>query len=69
MANNHPTFQVNDNCMGCMLCTELMPAFFQLHENTLLSNVICQPKTNEEYSWFCEAANDCPANAIKEIKT
>jgi len=61
------TFQINRNCIGCMLCAELMPTFFQLNEDTLFSSVVCQPKTNEENHWFCEAANDCPANAIEQI--
>ena len=50
-----------------MLCGELMPAYFRLDEDTLLSFIACQPKTNEEYQWFCEAANDCPANAIEQL--
>jgi ferredoxin len=50
-----------------MLCIELMPAYFRLDEDTLLSTIECQPKTIEEYQWFCEAEKDCPANAIKQI--
>lgn len=47
-----------------MLCTESMPAFFRLDEDTMFSTIACQPKSNEESQWFSEAANDCPANAI-----
>jgi len=68
MVASHTDFKINDNCIGCMLCAELMPAYFILDENTLFSTIACQPKTNEEYQWFCEAANDCPANAIEQIK-
>jgi ferredoxin len=67
MANNQIVFQINDNCIGCMLCVESMPAYFRLDVDTLYSIIVCQPKTNEEYRWFCEAENDCPANAIEQI--
>jgi len=67
MTNKNTVFQINDNCICCMLCTELMAAYFRLDEDTLLSTIVCQPKTNEEYQWFCEAANDCPANAIEQV--
>jgi ferredoxin len=67
MAMKQTVFQISDNCIGCMLCVELMPAYFMLDADTLLSKIICQPNTNEEYQWFCEAATDCPANAIEQI--
>jgi len=67
VAINQTVFRISDNCIGCMLCIELMPAYFRLDEDTLLSTIECQPKTIEEYQWFCEAEKDCPANAIKQI--
>jgi len=66
MAVSKTVYGINNNCIGCMLCIESMPAFFRLDEDTLFSTIVCQPKSNEEYQWFCEAANDCPANAIEK---
>jgi len=62
-----PSFQINDYCIGCMLCFERLPRFFKLSTDSLFSVVACQPETEEEYQWFCEAMNDCPASALEEI--
>ncbi|KPA18512.1 ferredoxin [Candidatus Magnetomorum sp. HK-1] len=64
---NISSYFVNNNCIACMLCSVRLPNHFKLNDETLNSFVCCQPATSDDNQLFCEAMNDCPANAIEKI--
>ncbi|WP_292466164.1 ferredoxin [Methanolobus sp.] len=57
-------FYVDDQCIGCRLCTTAAPNNFKMNDNESTAYVYKQPENNEE-THDCESALDeCPVDAI-----
>lgn len=54
-----------EKCVSCGLCTNMCPDYFNLDENNK-SEVIKQPKTEQEENIVKEAIDACPVEAILE---
>ncbi len=57
-------FYVDTTCIDCNICRETAPNFFTRDEETGLSYVYQQPKTEEAFSLCIEAMESCPIEAI-----
>ena len=71
MADKYPQnvpgpYYVNDDCIGCGLCTETAPDNFEFNENEEYAYVYKQPENDEEKKACQEALEDCPSDAIED---
>lgn len=56
---------VNENCIGCGLCTEICPEVFSLNDNGV-SVAIEGDVPPEQEGGAAEAMESCPVNAIEQ---
>ena len=58
-------FYVDNECIGCHICSELAPKVFRESEDGPDHNVVFrQPETEEELVMAREALEECPVEAI-----
>ena len=60
-------FFVNENCIGCGLCTSLCPEIFSMSENDT-AQAADTDVTGAENDTANEALHSCPVDAIEEKK-
>jgi ferredoxin len=58
-------FYVTTDCIDCDLCRETAPDLFTRSDETGLSIVRLQPKSDEEIVACLEAVEGCPVEAIR----
>ncbi len=56
------TYRVNENCIGCGLCTSLCPELFFMNNEGLAE----AQETDTDLSSAKEAMDSCPVMAIEE---
>ncbi len=56
---------VDDDCIGCGLCSERAPANFELPAGSHTAQVVRQPETSEEEQACLDACDYCPMGGIK----
>ena len=57
-------FYVDDTCIYCDLCVEIVPAVYAEHNEQGWAYVLRQPQTPEEARLAIEAADSCPTESI-----
>jgi ferredoxin len=57
-------YYVDQNCIDCGTCYELVPNCFKHDEESSLAYVYKQPETDQEKSACKEAMEQCPVDAI-----
>ena len=60
------TYYVNENCIGCGLCTGTCPCVFSLSNNGV-AVAIETAVPEEALDSAAEAKDNCPAGAIEEV--
>jgi ferredoxin len=58
------SYQVNDRCIGCRICSAISPKNFRSNHEHGLDYVYKQPSGSEEERLCAEAMDICPVNAI-----
>lgn len=58
-------YSVNDNCIGCGLCTEICPEVFEMDDSGK-SKVIKTEMGAQEEACADEALESCPVDAIEK---
>lgn len=56
-----------DKCIGCGACPSLVPEVFEFNDDGL-AHVIVDKVPNEKEEEVTEALQNCPVEAIEEIK-
>jgi ferredoxin len=62
--NEPGKFYVDDTCIYCDLCVEIVPAIYAEHNDRGWAFVLRQPQTPEEIRLAMEAADACPTESI-----
>jgi ferredoxin len=57
-------FYVDDTCIYCDLCVEIVSAIYAEHNDRGWAYVFRQPQTPEEIRLAMEAADSCPTESI-----
>ncbi len=55
---------VEDDCIGCGLCSERAPENLQMNSGTRIAHIIKQPETGEEEQACLDACDYCPMGGI-----
>ncbi len=58
-------YHVNDDCIGCAICSEIAPENFRFNHEQGCDYVCKQPDTAKEERLCDEAMDTCPVNAIE----
>lgn len=58
-------YYVNDNCIGCAICSEIAPDNFRFNHEQGCEYVCKQPATEKEEHLCVEAMEICPVSAIE----
>jgi len=58
-------YHVNDDCIGCAICSEIAPDNFRFNHEKGYDYVCKQPVTEKEERLCVEAMDICPVNAIE----
>lgn len=53
---------INDNCIGCGICTLVYPECFEINIDTNTVEIICE---DPNLDLIQEVIDQCPMNAIK----
>ena len=62
--NARGKFYVDDTCIYCDLCVEIVPAVYAEHNDRGWAYVLRQPQTPEEIRLAMEAVDSCPTESI-----
>ena len=57
-------YHVNENCIGCGLCTSICPEFFSMGDEGMA--VAAEGDVSQNQGVAEEAKNSCPVEAIEE---
>ena len=58
-------YTVNDDCIGCAICSEIAPDNFRFNHEQGCEYVCKQPGSETEVCLCIEAMDICPVNAIE----
>ncbi len=58
-------YKVSADCIGCGMCIETAPDFFQMSDAGV-AEVVKQPETEEDITKCDEALDNCPVQAISK---
>jgi ferredoxin len=58
-------YSVNDDCIGCAICSEIAKDNFRFNHEEGCSTVDKQPNTEKEASLCIEVKDICPVDAIE----
>ena len=58
------SYYVNEQCIGCSICSEIAPENFKTNHDEGYDYVYKQPQSQEEKQLCAEAMDVCPVNAI-----